>query len=55
MFGKLNTRLDSFNDRMSGIEGEIGRIRRHWNIPIYEEEEEKDLGNEEAEDLGGDD
>ena len=53
MFSKLNTRLDSFNnrfnvfdERMTIIEGELGRIRRHQNISIFDveikEEELKD-------------
>ena len=54
MLGRLNTRLDSFDDQMPGIEGEIGRIRRHWNILIFDAELEEEMGDDEEEDQPGD-
>ena len=42
--------MDSFDDRIVGIKGEIGRIRRHWNIPMSDAELE-DLGEDEEENL----
>ena len=61
MLGRINTRLDSFDtrfnvfdDRMARIEGELGRIRRHWNIPISDTEIKEELGDDKEEDLEGD-
>ena len=39
--------MDSFDDRIAGIKGEIGRIRRHWNIPISNADLEEELGEDE--------
>ena len=56
MLRRLNIRLDSFNDRFIVIEGELGRIRRCWNIPILDAELEKEKELEDDEDdVGGED
>ena len=61
MLGKLNTRLDLFDnrfnvidERMIGIEGELGRIRRHRNILISDAKikEEEEFGDDEEEEEG---
>ena len=43
------------DDRRSFIEGEVGRIRRYWNIPVSDAdmEEEEELGNDEEKDPEG--
>ena len=48
MLGRLNTKMDSFDDRMIGTEDEIGRIQRHWNVLVSdaELEEEKKINLE---------
>ena len=40
-----------FNERMTGIKGELRTIKRHWNIPISDVElqEEEELGDAEEE------
>ena len=43
MLGNLSTSISSFENRLSGIEGEVGRIRRHWNIPVSDAELDEDL------------
>ena len=47
----LSTKMDSFDDRMTGIEGKIRRIRRHQNIPISDAELKEELGEDDDEDL----
>ena len=51
MLGRLNTKMDSFDERIVGIEGEVSRIKRHWNILVLDAEIEEDLGEYEEEDL----
>ena len=55
MLRRLNTKMDSFDERIVGIMGEVGRIRRHWNIPISNAKIKEDLGEGEEEDLLVDD
>ena len=43
MLGNLSTKFDTFDDRILRIEGEIGRIRRHWNILVLNVELDEDL------------
>ena len=46
--------MDSSDDRIIGIEGEIGGIWRHWKTPVFDAKLEKELGEDEKENLPGD-
>ena len=43
--------MDSFDDRMASIKGEIKRIQRHQNTPLSNAKLEEELGEDEEEDL----
>ena len=47
--------MDSFDDRIVGIEGEIGKIQRHQNIHVFDAELEEELREDEEENLPVDD
>ena len=38
---------------MASIEGELGRIRIHWNIPISDAKLDKEMRDDEEEDQDG--
>ena len=56
MLGCLNTKIDSFDDRMTLIKREVGRTRRYWNILVSDAKlgEEEALGEDKERDQGGD-